>query len=92
MRKLVMCLTLLFGTTLPALAALPPQYQRSAEFAAVLSVATEALGIGHLIDAIETSEPDIYSVRSGACTLIVRIFDTPKNKSPAGPVRASSKP
>ncbi|WP_056312703.1 hypothetical protein [Devosia sp. Root685] len=87
MRKLVMCLTLLFGTTLPAFAALPPQYQRSAEFAAVLNVATEVLGIGNLIDAIETSEPDIYSVRSGACTLIVRIVDTPKKQEPgwAGP-------
>lgn len=87
MRKLVMCLTLLFGTTLPCLAALPPHYQRSAEFAAVLTAATEVLGIGNLIDAVELSEPDIYSVRSGACTLIVRIVDTPKEQKPgwAGP-------
>lgn len=87
MRKLVMCLTLVFATTLPAFAALPPQYQRSAELIAVLNVATEVLGIGNLIDAVELSEPDVYSVRSGTCTLIVRIVDTPKKREPgwAGP-------
>ena len=78
MRKLVMCLTLITAMTLPALAALPPHYQRRAEFSAVLHVATEIFGIGKLIDAIEMSEPDVYSVRSGACTLLVRIVNTPK--------------
>ncbi|MCR6635659.1 hypothetical protein [Devosia sp.] len=87
MRKLVMCLTLAFATTLPALAALPPQYQRQAELTAVLNIATEVLGIGQLIDGIELSEPDVYSVRSGTCTLTVRIVDTPKKREPgwAGP-------
>lgn len=78
MRKLVMSLTLVLVATLPAFAALPPQYQRSAEFAAVLDIATEVLGIGQLIDAIELTETDVFSVRSGTCTLVVRIVDAPK--------------
>lgn len=82
MRKLMMCLTLAMVTTLPAVAALPPQYQRQAEFVAVLEAATEVLGIGALIDGIELSEPDVYSVDSGACTLTVHIVDTPKKREP----------
>lgn len=87
MRKLAMCLTLLLAGTAPVFAALPPQYQRQAEFSAVLSTATQVLGIGRLVDAIELTEPDVYSVRSGDCTLIVRIMDTPKKREPgwAGP-------
>ena len=82
MRKLVMCLTLVLATTLPALAALPPQYQRRAELTAVLNVATEIFGIGHIIDAIERTGHDAYTVRSGSCTLTVRILDTPKKREP----------
>lgn len=82
MRRLVMCLTLVLATTIPAFAALPPQYQRRAELTAVLNIATEVLGIGRLIDGIEMSEPDIYSVRSGTCSLIVRIVDSPKKREP----------
>lgn len=78
MRKLVMCLTLALVTTLPALAALPPQYQRQAEFSAVIEAATEVFGIGKLIEGIELTEPDVYSVRSGTCVLTVRIVDTPQ--------------
>lgn len=87
MRKLVMCLTLIFMTAPPAVAALPPHYQRQAELTAVLDVATEVLGIGNLIHAVELSEPDVYSVHSGTCTLTVRILDTPKTQEPgwAGP-------
>lgn len=82
MRKLVMCLTLVSATSLPALAALPPQYQRQAEFSAVLDAATEVFGMGLLIDGIELSEPDVYSVDSGACTLSVRIVDKSKKREP----------
>lgn len=82
MRKWAMCLTLVLAATLPALAALPPHYQRQAELTAVLNIATEVLGIGQLIDGIELSEPDVYSVRSGPCTLTVRIVDTPKKREP----------
>lgn len=82
MRKLVMCLTLVLATTLPTMAALPPQYQRRAELTAVLNVATETFGIGHIIDAVEFSELDVYSVRSGSCTLTVRIVNAPKEHAP----------
>ncbi|MBO9590495.1 hypothetical protein [Devosia sp.] len=82
MRKLVMCLTLVLATTLPAMAALPPQYQRRAELTAVLNVATETFGIGHIIDAVEFTAPDVYSVRSGSCTLTVRIVNAPKEHAP----------
>jgi hypothetical protein len=82
MRKLVMCLTLVLATTLPAMAALPPQYQRRAELTAVLNVATETFGIGHIIDAIERTGPDVYAVRSGTCTLTVRIVNAPKEHAP----------
>lgn len=82
MRKLVMCLTLVLVTTLPTMAALPPQYQRRAELTAVLNVATETFGIGHIIDAVEFTEPDVYSVRSGSCTLTVRIVNAPKEHAP----------
>jgi hypothetical protein len=87
MRKLVMCLTLIFMTAPPTFAALPPHYQRQAELTAVLNVATEVLGIGNLVDAIELTEPDVYSVRSGTCALVVRIVDTGKTREPgwAGP-------
>jgi hypothetical protein len=82
MRKLVMCLMLVSAMPLPALAALPPHYQRQAELNAVVTVATDVLGIGNLIDAVELTEPDVFSVRSGECTLIVRIVDTPGKHEP----------
>ena len=82
MLKMMTCLTLLAGMATPTIAALPPQYQRQAEFAAVLDAATEALGIGHLIDAVEMTGPDCFIVRSGSCSVTVRIFDTPGDHAP----------
>jgi hypothetical protein len=69
----------IFITTLaasPALAALPPHFQRQAEFVAVIEAATQVLGVQHTIDAIQLSEPDLYGVTAGDCTLPVRIVDT----------------
>ncbi|KKB78947.1 hypothetical protein VW35_09205 [Devosia soli] len=76
------CLTLLTAATTPAIAALPPHYQRQAEFAAVLEAATVAMGIGRLIDAVEMTGPDAFMVKSGGCSVIVRIVDAPKKKEP----------
>lgn len=77
MLKITTCLTLLAVMATPALAALPPQYQRQAEFAAVLDAATDALGVSHLIDAVEMTGPDRFIVRSGSCSVTVRILDAP---------------
>lgn len=82
MLKIMTCLTLLVAATTPTLAALPPQYQRQAEFTAVLDAATEALGVSRLIQAIEMTEPDVFVVRSGECSVTVRIVDAPSKKEP----------
>jgi len=68
---------MVLAMTLPSQAALPPQYQRQAELNAVLDVATDALGIERIIDAIELIEPDRYQVRTGNCTMVVRIISLP---------------
>lgn len=82
MLKMTTCLTLLAIASTPTLAALPPQYQRQAEFTAVLEAATEALGVSRLIEAIEMTEPDVFVVRSDACSVTVRIVDAPSKKEP----------
>lgn len=69
--------------TLEAQAALPPQYQRQAEINAVIDVATDALGIDRIIDAVEMIDTDRYQVRTGNCTMVVRIIDLP-NKNGEG--------
>jgi len=82
MRTCVLSLAALIAATTPALAALPPQYQRQAEFAAVLEAATDAFGVSRLVDAIEMVETDVFSVRAGNCTITVRILDTPAKREP----------
>ncbi|UJW84455.1 hypothetical protein [Devosia sp. SL43] len=64
--------------TLPALAALPPQYQRQAELRAIVDTAevVDAFGFD-AIDTIEEIGTDLWHVRSGACVLEVRIEDLP---------------
>lgn len=59
----------------PALAALPPHYQRQAEFVAALDAAVEILGISSPLDAIVLTEADKFEVKAGNCTLIVTIVD-----------------
>ncbi len=63
----------------PAQAALPPHYQRQAEFEAALALAVETFGISAPVDAIELVAPDQFSVRSGDCTLTVSIVDKPQD-------------
>jgi hypothetical protein len=64
--------------TLPALAALPPQYQRQAELRAIIDnmEVVEAFGFDG-IDTIEEVEPDLWNVWSGDCVLEVHIEDVP---------------
>jgi len=61
----------------PAEAALPPHYQRQAEFEAVLRAAVETFGIAAPIDAVRMLEPDRFEVRAGDCVLVVQIVDEP---------------
>lgn len=63
--------------TAPTLAALPPQYQRAAEFRAVINVAAEVLG---LIDSVRFIADDVYEARSGTCIVIVTIENLPPEK------------
>jgi hypothetical protein len=73
---------------LPALAALPPQWQRQKELLAIIedSAVTDAFGFDG-IEAIEWVEPDHYQVRGGACTLDITIEDLPDTQGEgwAGP-------
>lgn len=62
----------------PALAALPPHYQRQAELNEIIAVVTDLLGIGQPIDAIVMTETDRFEVRAGSCTVDVEIFDVPQ--------------
>ena len=69
----------------PALAALPPQYQRAAELRAVLDATVDLFGIEHPIERIELVEPDLYRVTSGPCHLDARIVDKPQVSGMVGP-------
>lgn len=65
-------------TALPAQAALPPQYQRQAELAAIIADMGVADAFGFSgVDAIELIAPDHYLVRGDACVLSVTIEDVP---------------
>lgn len=70
-----------------AAAALPPQYQRQAEFAAIMddSAVREALG-GRMIDGLQFMETDRYEVTADGCVLDVRIVGLPSDNVP-GPRR-----
>lgn len=78
MHRLLFAMALVAITTLPALAALPPQYQRQRELQAILADngVADAFGVEG-ISAIEYVEPDLYRVTGGACTLEVKIVDVP---------------
>lgn len=80
MPRLALILISVLMSTSPSLAALPPHFQRKAEIEAVLKSAVEILGIGQPVDAISFIETDRYEVRSGNCTMVVRIIDTPGQK------------
>ncbi len=81
MRALIIILPALLMAT-PALAALPPHFQRQAELQAVVAVAADALGIANPIEAIELVAPDTFSVRGGTCTLTVNIVDKAVKQEP----------
>lgn len=88
MRAPILAGALSLITILPALAALPPQYQRQRELIAVISNSevVDAFGFGG-IEAVEYVGADRYQVRGGNCTLDVTIEDLPNKHGPgwAGP-------
>ncbi|MBJ3785753.1 hypothetical protein [Devosia sediminis] len=61
----------------PALAALPPHYQRQNELEAIIAHVVEEFGISHPIEAIITTDTDFYEVISGSCRMEVVIVDVP---------------
>jgi hypothetical protein len=69
----------------PALAALPPQHQRMAEFRAIVGDGSIARAFGATpIDRIERVGRDLYRVEAGDCSLDVAIVSNP-NWNPPGP-------
>lgn len=78
MRLMSIVMGFLAVATLPALAALPPQYQRQRELQAIIAddAVVDAFGFDG-IGAVEFVETDLYRVTGGACTLEVKIVDVP---------------
>ncbi|HYJ82207.1 MAG TPA: hypothetical protein VEW26_05110 [Allosphingosinicella sp.] len=77
---------------LPASAALPPQYQRAAEFRAVVADGHIANAFdGAPIERIEYVRPDLYRVTAGRCRLDVAIVDLPIPAGVVGPRRFAVK-
>lgn len=77
----------------PALAALPPQYQRLAELRAVMDHADVAAAFGGvLIDRIEYVRPDLYRVTAGRCHVDVRIVGLPMPRGMVGARRFEARP
>lgn len=61
--------------TLPALAALPPHYQRQKELVAIISHVIEDFGINRPVESILMKDQDMYEVTSGPCRMEVVIVD-----------------
>lgn len=85
-RLLALGLTAL--ATMPAGAALPPQYQRAAELQAIAADSRIANAFGGApIERIEYVGPDLYRVSAGRCRLDVAIVGLPAPQGMAGPRR-----
>ena len=69
-------LMLLAGTA-PALAALPPHYQRQNELEAIVAHVVEEFGMSHPIESVIMQDTDFYKVISGTCEMEVVIVDVP---------------
>jgi hypothetical protein len=76
--------------SLPALAALPPHYQRQDELGAIMAHVVDEFGIGRPIESIIMLGTDFYAVTSGPCRMEVMIVDLapePGAEQMAGPRR-----
>lgn len=94
MRRILAVLALSACATLPALAALPPHYQRQRELEAVLDAAVEALGISNRVERIEMTAPDEWNVMGGQCQVSITVVDAPTQHEAgwAGPREFAVKP
>lgn len=74
------------GLTVPAAAALAPNYQRLAELNAILAHpgVIEAFTVSQPIDRVELVRPDLYRVTAGPCFLNVVIIDKPATPGMVG--------
>jgi hypothetical protein len=61
----------------PAMAALPPQYQRQSELLTVIGSMEVVDAVGE-IDRVELIEWDLYRVTGGGCHVDVKIVDVPR--------------
>lgn len=79
---------------LPAQAALPPQFQRLAEFRAVLAHpgVTGAFAYNEPIERVEYVRPDLYRVSGGRCHLDVSIVSLPMPRAMVGGRRFEARP
>lgn len=76
-----------------AWAALPPAYQRAAEFKAIAESATVAGAFdGAPIEKIEFLEEDLYRVTAGRCHLDVAIVSKPLDEGLVGPRQFEIRP
>jgi hypothetical protein len=84
---LLVAVAMFLAASLPASAALAPQYQRAAELRAILDDTgiVDLFGIDRPIERIEYVEPDLYRVTSGSCHVDVRIVDKPNVSGMVGP-------
>lgn len=82
--RTVLAATFLALAALPAIAALPPHYQRARELAAVIDAAAAILEFKP-IESVTRIGDDLYRVETGDCTLDVRIEDTPTPAGMVGP-------
>jgi hypothetical protein len=80
-------LLLLTPMAWPAVAALPPQYQRLAELRAILNdpKITDRFDVRHPIDKLEQVQPDLYRLTGGDCHLDVAIENVPRSPPMPGP-------
>ncbi len=81
MKSIAPALFILVCASVPALAALPPHYQRQAEFAAALEAAVDVLGIANPVDAITLTDADRFEIKAGNCALVVKIVDEEEKRA-----------
>ncbi len=73
----------LFATAVPAIAALPPYYQRAEEIKAIMEDSAIANALDKRpIDSISHVGEDIYELRAGTCRMTVRLRDVPGDHPP----------